>query len=360
MNTAKPDYRNWSAADFLADFAFQEWVKQNLTGASADSHWLQLMTQFPHLETPMSEARELLTVLYNNPVSVDDAAGKTAVWRGISQHINTGRPARVLIGDFLSGWKKVAVVLLPLLVLAATISYFVLNREGAMVVQHSGEQNELRVITLPDASKVMLGGNSDIRYAEDWDKNEVRELWLKGQARFEVKHLHQGKQPVTDPERFLVHLENGAYIEVLGTVFNVFQRGSISEVVLEEGKVKVVLPGEAADTVYLTPGDLIRINNGKTEYVRSLKGNGADSLDFPAKGNIIQLNNTSVAEIVKLIENNFLKKVEIDNPDILQRKIDGILPMNKESEVLFILSNLLDVKIENTTPGTIRISSGRY
>ncbi|SDL64217.1 FecR family protein [Salinimicrobium catena] len=81
--------------------------------------------------------------------------------------------------------------------------------------------------SLPDNSEIILNADSKIKYNEkDWEKK--REVILKGEAFFKV----------AKGEKFEVETDLGT-VTVLGTKFNVKQRGKLLEVHCYEGLVKV-------------------------------------------------------------------------------------------------------------------------
>ena len=82
-------------------------------------------------------------------------------------------------------------------------------------------------IELPDASRVVLNAGSEVRYNKgNWDKN--RAIELEGEAFFDV--AKGAKFDVITP---------AGTVTVVGTEFNVKQRGTIFEVTCYEGLVRV-------------------------------------------------------------------------------------------------------------------------
>ncbi|WP_273565977.1 FecR family protein [Maribacter halichondriae] len=105
-----------------------------------------------------------------------------------------------------------------------TGSYFYLNSLDENISTQYAENKE---VVLPDASTIILNADSQISYNEKkWD--EKRNIALEGEAFFKVA---KGK-------RFTVATENGT-VTVLGTQFNVENRGDFFEVTCYEGLVSV-------------------------------------------------------------------------------------------------------------------------
>ncbi len=67
------------------------------------------------------------------------------------------------------------------------------------------------------------------------------------------------KLAISGNEKFLVHVNDQLEIEVLGTVFNVWNRNGKTEVELESGKVKLRIKGSNKEMI-LQPGEVATIN----------------------------------------------------------------------------------------------------
>ena len=96
------------------------------------------------------------------------------------------------------------------------------------VATDRGHQSQ---VTFNDGSKVFLNAESRIRFRERFDSN-VREVYLEGEAYFEVEH--------NSDVAFVVRT-NDAWVKVLGTRFNVKNRleDQKVEVAVAQGKVSV-------------------------------------------------------------------------------------------------------------------------
>ncbi len=102
--------------------------------------------------------------------------------------------------------------------------------------------------SLPDSSEVIVNSQSLLSYSKrKWKKR--REVKLEGEAFFKV----------TKGSTFHV-VTKGGMVTVLGTQFNVKQRGDIFEVACFEGKVKV----ESGDfEIEVAPTEVVRFYHGK-------------------------------------------------------------------------------------------------
>lgn len=126
---------------------------------------------------------------------------------------------------------------------------------GAVWVTHENRQapatviatsaGDIRTISLPDGSKVILDGNSKLR---TFYSAKARRLDLdRGRARFEVAH---------DPDRPFIVKADGGTIIAHGTIFDVQRTPSQVRVVLFRGSVEV--RGEQATLTDGTAGRMLR------------------------------------------------------------------------------------------------------
>ena len=110
-------------------------------------------------------------------------------------------------------------MLIPLLLIGALI-FWRLKAPGRYTV--NTDYGKISRLVVPDSSVVVLNANSTIKYEKKWDKNAPRELWLNGEAFFDVKHLDNDHK-IENYERFIVHTNNTT-VEVLGTSFDIRER----------------------------------------------------------------------------------------------------------------------------------------
>lgn len=120
----------------------------------------------------------------------------------------------------------------------------VLSQKEKTSKKTPGKSNTLRVpygkklsVTLQDGTVVMLNSGSTLTYPSSFSGKEKREVFLEGEAFFEV-----AKNP-TQP--FIVGTDK-MYTQVFGTVFNVsaYEEDKVASVVLVEGSVGVGKMGD--------------------------------------------------------------------------------------------------------------------
>ena len=105
---------------------------------------------------------------------------------------------------------------------------------------------------------------------EQWNDADGRQVWLEGEAYFQVQ-----KKPST-VEKFIVHTRQ-VDVEVLGTRFNVNTRRQRAVVSLEEGKVRLSVHGgdaavlEKKSAMIMRPGQVVVIGVDRKASINSDK-----------------------------------------------------------------------------------------
>ena len=203
---------------------------------------------------------------------------------------------------------------------------------------------QVKNITLPDGSKVTLNANSQLKLSSDWSAQGDRQVYLEGEAYFEVeKKLATG-------QKFIVHTKD-MDVEVLGTKFNVNTRHQKAIVSLEEGKIKLSVNGQIKqilkknykeEIIEMKPGELVTVDSAKGIAVTNVK-----NIDFHSGWvrNEYHFNNTSLKEIATLIKDIHGYNVMADDDKLLQQVITGDLRAANLQELINILSVTFKLKI---------------
>jgi ferric-dicitrate binding protein FerR (iron transport regulator) len=235
-------------------------------------------------------------------------------------------------------WRVAAAVLLGTLGLAGTW-YWYANRP--LVYQTA--YGETRTLVLPDQSKVVLNANSELRVRKQWQADAPREVWLDGEAYFEVTEQLGGQAA-----KFKVYTRD-LTVEVLGTRFNVAERDKHTDVTLNEGKVRLNLNTETAGReIMMQPGEMVRFSeNG--QRVEKAKVKAEDHSSWTK--NYWVLDNTTLADIAARIEATYGYQVEINDSELAGETLSGVLPTQQIDSLLEVLAISYDVKVrrENTT-----------
>lgn len=200
------------------------------------------------------------------------------------------------------------------LVLVCSLTWFRLKQSETVHI--AAAYGQTRHIDLPDSSEVVLNGNSRLHYKASWE-GRPREVWLEGEAFFDVKHLRTHSV-------FIVHLSDGKSIQVLGTQFNVVDRHTRSCIVLKSGSIRLSLAGKE-ELVYLRPGDMVQVNENGSEVTGKQVVNPENYSSW-TQGRW-QLDGTSLEEMLQKIEENYGVTVLVENRELLTKRASGSIPL---------------------------------
>lgn len=265
-------------------------------------------------------------------------------WKKVEEAITAEAPVRTI-----NWFKRIAIAASVALVVTAGIWYAATNNsteENSNLYKTSFAKT--KKITLPDGSKVTLNANSELKLSANWGNNGDRQVWLEGEAYFEVE-----KKPASQ-QKFVVHTKD-IDVEVLGTKFNVNTRHEKAIVSLEEGKIKLSLKGETKavlnkrykeGVIEMKPGDLIQLDT----TVNLIPD---ENINFHSGWvrNEFHFNNTSLQEIGVLINDTYGYTMVVDDEALLKRTISGDLRANNLKELIDVLQIAFKLKmtIENKT-----------
>ncbi|MBV7529222.1 FecR family protein [Chitinophaga sp. sic0106] len=320
-------YQQYNKQDFLDDDSFVRFVR----GEQSDA-WEEYVQSAPPNLREFQAARAELQLLLTAKRILPSATAESEVWESIRTSIE-----QVTHQSHLRVVRKrwmVAAAAAAVLVVGIT-AYFQLADKKV----HT-EYGKLASIMLPDSSEVLLNANSTISYKKNWENGQPREIWLNGEAYFEVRHLKQDSLPVSPSERFIVHTKH-LDVEVLGTVFNVKERRGVTEVGLRSGAVQ--LKSHQGQQLLLQPGDVARF----TETTQQLQRTTEEVNTVSAwKNKQLIMNNMTVQQITQLLEDTYGYQSTITDSTILNKKIQGDITVNNEDDIIFILSGILKMNIE--------------
>ncbi len=323
------DYTNFEVEDFLLDDHFINWVQR--PDNSLDAFWNTWIVANPAQKQKVEMAMAAIKVFnYKEPV-VDPAfytSLKNDIDTTIADGTSIGKPSIV---RGLS-WMKVAAALIVICVSSALL-YLYFQRDNTITL--STTYAEVKTFELPDHSTVTLNANSSLEYPEKW-KDDVREVTLKGEGFFRIKHIENEKGAY----KFTV-LANDVRIEVLGTEFNVRNRDSITSVMLESGKVQLRIV-ESNLTHVMNPNDFIAFNSTNKNVEQKVVNPTYYTAWLNHKYAFAK---TTLKEVCDHLHNYYGLDFIINNTALANQEITGTLLLGDEQSLLQTLGSILNANI---------------
>lgn len=322
------DYTSYTAADFLEDDLFIQWIRERTPEAT---HFWEAWkaAQPPNLEE-MEQARQQLEMIFSLKRIPHRPERAQQLWGRLEYNIAGAEESKRLHRRRL--W--IAAASLALLLMAGSALFYFSWYKGQLLVQTGKGQRH--TIRLPDGTQITLNENSTLRYPRFWKSQATRGVQLEGEAFFDVKHISR--------ERFRVRTDD-LFIEVLGTRFNVRNREQHTRVSLVNGRISIGRERHRGQALELAPGEVARYDHSSG---RLQKQPGNPVLHHAWKDRLITLENTTVNEIIATAEDVFDCRIRLEDPAMGSRKIMGAIPLRSDTGVVFILSNLLHANISRT------------
>ncbi|MEJ7830748.1 MAG: FecR family protein, partial [Segetibacter sp.] len=224
-------YKDFTEIDFIKDPYFQDWVIN--TNTENNAFWGTFFKTYSHKK----EAGELAGNFLKKVAFEEDLPHENLIKRSLAKHLDDiERFENSKIIDLrkklhLKKLLRIAAIFGGVVLIALALLF---NKKDKPVLVKTDYGN-LKSVVLPDSSLVVLNANSTIKFSNKWGKSKSREVWLQGEAFFNVRHINKDSSYIEKYEQFIVHTDE-LIVEVLGTSFDIRQRRGKTEVVLETGK----------------------------------------------------------------------------------------------------------------------------
>jgi len=236
------DYRLYEVMDFVEDGDFIRWAYKN--NAEDNLFWNEWLSKNPEKLLAVTEARSIVEAseIKSLPVPAEEEIDEQVI-----NVLNAIRVEKKMTGHKSSGRKRWLLAAACVMLLAGVYvtayyyntksevsdSYTYKQQTGAKkLIEQVNTSGKSLNISLPDGSTVVLSTNSRISYAIGLNDSMTRDVYLSGEAFFEVKK---------NPQKPFRVFTNEIVTKVLGTSFTVrsFERDKTIKVIVRTGKVNV-------------------------------------------------------------------------------------------------------------------------
>jgi transmembrane sensor len=268
------------------------------------------------------------------------STNKDKVWTRINDSIQ--HPVHVLTPATIPLYRKLAALAAGLALVVTSGAVLWLQFYAKHTVKTA--YGEVTIIKLPDNSKVTLNGNTTLQYENSWNSDAPREVWIEGEAYFDIAHINKDTTDIMPGDRFIVHSDD-INIEVLGTTFDVKHRRNQTDVTLITGKVKVHVADKSSggnQDIIMTPGDHVEYLSEKLVTKKKLQK--LSQVTAWTQHEFI-FANAHLKDIVKTLQDVHGYSVDVED-ELKELKIEGEISVASVEELLSILSLTLDLEIE--------------
>ncbi|WP_258100881.1 FecR family protein [Marinoscillum pacificum] len=331
------DYNSYTIEDFALDRDFREWVLQ--PDDHSDAYWNNWLQEHPERLADIKAAKRILENL-SFPYHELSDEDEHLIFNNITSRIdgtNDEVPVRFMPLDSYSSngtriWAKLAVAASLVLAMVAAIYSLIKVTENNQLA-YTTDFGETREVQLEDGTVVVLNANSKLYVGEFEAENADREVWLDGEAFFNVIHT-------ASDQKFIVHA-NKVDVNVLGTEFNVFSRGKKSQIDLASGKV--VLKNQVTqEDVDMMPGERVTYDTPTEQAVKE----EVDPEEVSSwKNNLLIFRRTSLEEISELLKTNYDIDVFFTQGASSEHYFTGTVPADNIDLLLTTISKTFDLEI---------------
>ncbi|WP_232297522.1 FecR family protein [Flavobacterium beibuense] len=228
-------------------------------------------------------------------------------------------------------WMTAASVILVMTAIGYQFFNRTVNMQHIVVMQTF--DNDIRLVRLPDGSRVWLNEGTKIEYPENFD-GSTRNIVLTGEAFFEVEK---------DSSKPFIISSGLIKTTVLGTSFNVkAYNGTVPLVEVRTGKVKVE---NKNGSIFLVRGDAAVYMPTSETLVRKK----AEKLEPDYKKELLDVDGLTLEDVVTLLQKDYDFSVEYSTKDLKKLKIKGTLGTKQGiTEMLNTLAFALNLKVTET------------
>lgn len=301
---------NNSLEDLLADKSFVLWLRGEAT-AKQKEYWDEWLNNDPDRQLIVREAKDIINTIDNEYEVPDPYDELEKLDHAINQYESNQQLNRLIssYSNYNHSYRTMArhtaaALLILAVILGGAVGFFYINgdlsgsneiAETQQTEHYSTDYGEKITFRLSDGSRITLNGNSSLTFSSTKKNGLSTEVWLEGEAYFQITNLEGDKQ-----RAFNVRTNDGT-VSVLGTRFVVNTFRGETKTVLEEGRVTINNPGSIAN-YELSPGELARFRaEDSTITIKEVNTQVytswiEDKLTFE---------NTPMIEVAKRIEDTF-------------------------------------------------------
>lgn len=195
------------------------------------------------------------------------------------------------------------------------------------------ERSEFRYQLLPDSTQVWLNAASKMEFPPAFEKGK-REVFLSGEAYFDVKHAEQIP--------FIIHTGKIS-TTVLGTAFNIKAYDDLSNVTVAVRRGKVKVQFMEKEVAILTQGQQVKVNSdGKGVTDRR---SGIGQVAAWQEGNLMY-DDEPILDVIADLERMYNVRIEVAGTTLRNMRITTSFSRQTGVEqALQVLCNLMECKL---------------
>ncbi len=223
------------------------------------------------------------------------------------------------------------------LLITSSYYFFILPEHKITITTHSDEE---KVVLLPDSSSVVLNTSSTLSYYSSWNSSKPREIWLEGEAYFDIRNYSGGRN-FRPYHKCVIHTSD-VTVEVLGTQLNIRDRDGDTQVELKDGKVKLQSKLFSDQNIYMKPGDRVSYSKMSNTWIKK----EIEQTEVASwKDSLFHFVNIPVSELAQEISDLYNIETRIEGEEVGDRKLTIHLPVSNLDILLKGIASALKINI---------------
>lgn len=236
----------------------------------------------------------------------------------------------------------VAAIVAPIAVMQITALHGGRSDTQADALVFASATGVRRTIALADGSTALL--NSGTQISVSFKDKERRVRLDRGEAMFAVTH---------NPDRPFVVAAGSAKVRVIGTRFDVFERGAEAIVSVVEGSVRVspVKPGAGAPVILTAGEQAIAYAGGRVE----LRGKFDADRTLAWRVGRARYDGAPLGEVISDLNRYFPRPLMLADQTLAKAPVTGSFDIDDRDAAVEALSLAMALRVEEAPDGVIRL-----
>lgn len=351
------NYKDYKVEDFLLDEAFIAWAKT----ADGDAFWQAFFQEHPTQKAIATQAKNMVVLAQHQIDQQQKERLKSRILNDLEPEQTTPQRHKSMHA-LRPYWSAAAAILLVIVGLAWFFTANPFERDARQVyhdlvaqadealIEVYNAENSPKLVVLSDNSSVLLQKGSRLSYPKSFDGLAQREVYLSGEAFFEV---------AKNPEKPFFVYANELITKVLGTSFTVKAYASDKKVVVmvKTGKVTVYSNQKAriqtaesvtrsTDGVVLTPNQQIYYNRSDAQLLKALIQKPALQDLGSAQFLSLEFDDAPLSKVLQLLEQAYGVDIVYDEELLASCKLTASLTDEPLFEKIKLICLSIDAEYE--------------
>ena len=316
------------------NYLFQRYLRNACT-SEEETELFEMLNQHDN-----PEANRLLNELWNSPSHKLPKQASEAILNSIVHKRDNG----IAIQTRRFTWLKAAAITAFISIAGAALYLLTNDQKTTRTDRVALVSQQPKYLRLSDGSKVILNHESKLEFADSFNDKEVREVYLTGEAFFDIAH---------DTKPFIVHTGKIS-TTVLGTAFNVKAYPDQDNITVTVTRGKVRVSNEIKVLGILSPDDQITFNK-HDEHAEVQAVKSKDIVSWTEKD--IYFDNVSMLEAAEELSGRFNVNITFENENIKACRFTATFVRGEDlKQILDVICEFNQAKYVFTETGNIEVS----